>query len=47
MPLGRLPNGHFVFVAGHDAGSARAHVVIHQVVAEFAAAVGQGRWEIR
>ncbi len=32
---------HFVFVARHDCARAGAHVVIHQIVAEFAAAVAE------
>ncbi len=32
---------HFVFVTRHFAACARAHVVIHEVVAEFAAAIGE------
>src|SRR5690242_4859659 len=37
--IGTVTKGHFIFVSGHDAAGSAAHVMIHQVVAEFAAAV--------
>src|SRR6266849_5384727 len=39
--VGAVAEGHFIFVAGHFAAGAAAHVVIHEVVAEFAAGVGE------
>src|SRR5260370_36561687 len=39
--VGAFAERHFVFVAGHFATGAGAHVVIHEVVAEFAARVGE------
>ena len=39
--IGAIAERHFVFVAGHSAAGAGAHVVIHEVVAEFAAGVGE------
>src|SRR5215467_1238461 len=39
--VGPVAKRHLVFVAGYDAGCTRAHVMVHQVVPEFAAAVGQ------
>ncbi len=38
---------HFVFVPRHDPARARAHVVIHQVVAEFPAAVSESIGKFR
>src|SRR5262249_16325367 len=37
---------HFVFVAGHGAAGARAHVMVHEIVAEFAAGVGEAVWKL-
>ena len=45
--VGAIAEGHFVFMAGHDAAGAGAHVVIHEVVAEFAAAVGEAVGKFR
>src|ERR1700687_3327905 len=43
--VGAIAEGHLVFVAGHSPAGAAAHVVIHEVVAEFAAAVGEATRE--
>src|SRR6266851_2977557 len=47
--VGAIAERHFVFVAGHFAAGAASHVVIHEVVAEFAAGVGEaaGKFESR
>ena len=45
--IGAIAKRHFVFVPGHDPAGARAHVMIHQVVAEFAAAVGEAIGKFR
>ena len=45
--VGAITKGHFVFVAGHFAASAAAHVVIHQIVAEFAAGVSKAVGKFR
>src|SRR4029077_11182610 len=39
--VGAIAEGHLVLMAGHDACSAAAHVVVHEIVAKFAAAVGE------
>src|SRR5258708_26371597 len=39
--VGAISKRHFVFVAGHDCRRASAHVVVHQIVAEFTTAVGE------
>src|SRR5207245_1228395 len=39
--IGTIAEWHFVLVAGHFAAGAAAHVVVHEVVAEFAAGVGE------
>ena len=39
--VGTIAERHFVFVAGHDDTSAAAHVVVHEIVAEFAAGIGE------
>ncbi len=39
--VGPVAERHFVFVAGHFAAGPAPHVMIHQVVAEFAARVGE------
>src|SRR6516162_1023690 len=38
---------HLVFMPGHDAAGAAAHVVIYEILAEFAAGVGQTIGEFR
>src|SRR5260370_605317 len=39
--VGAVAERHFIFMAGHFAAGAAAHVVIHQIVAEFSAGIGE------
>jgi hypothetical protein len=39
--VGTIAKRHFVFVPGHHAAGAAAHVMIHEIVAELAARIGQ------
>src|SRR4029077_20313988 len=43
--VGAVAEGDFVFMAGHFAASTRAHVVIHEVVTEFAAGIAESVWK--
>src|SRR5260370_41976557 len=42
--VGAVAERHFIFMAGHFAAGAAAHVVIHQIVAGFSAGIGGAVW---